>query len=189
MERRCRPRPLVTHPHLHPQVAARHTTPWPYKNGETRKRGRRHQRHGADRRHGHHQERPETRRPLDAPQRLTARPPSCRRCGTAPDRRQCSARSAGSWSSVVPGRRGQRDLLMATLRRGAILRGERRGRMRRLALLVFSAACLVLVLAASPVYATTGTMTITRDTTLTADHVGTIVIGADRSRSIAPVIR
>ncbi len=49
--------------------------------GGNEQQRRRDQRQRPDRRLGHHQERPEARRPLDAPQRLT----SCGRCGTAPD--------------------------------------------------------------------------------------------------------
>ena len=51
--------------------------------------------------------------------------------------------------------------------------------MRRLALLIFMAACLVLVLAASPAGATSGTLPITSNTLLTEDHHGQIVIAAD----------
>ena len=52
--------------------------------------------------------------------------------------------------------------------------------MKRLALLIFMAACSVLVLAVSSPSAVSGTeLTIISKTTLTADHVGTIVIAAD----------
>ena len=52
--------------------------------------------------------------------------------------------------------------------------------MKRLALLIFGVACLVVAFAASPAFATTGMMTITKSTTLTADHVGNIVIAKDK---------